>query len=236
MTHICSFCNHNFQKKFNLKRHLQENKCLTFPTLSAFEVHKLIQSKANSQSIVGDHNTQTQTNNRVTINIEKIEIINPVSRLDVNYIEPEKMKNLVEQSVKMELDLDHHVMKSKKTSKLNLLLGEYIKDIICNKDQPQNHAVKYVKKKPPTYNSLLEDKDGKIVNVIKNLKDSCELLEAPILETLKVKLNQYIDGDGNKAMAKGIFDELKKGVVKKALSSVLQNDILNDIQMKFKCV
>jgi hypothetical protein len=201
--------------------------------LTAFEVHEIIQSRSNSssQSIVGDHNTL----NNVTINIEKVEIINPVSKLDTNYIEPEKMKNLVEQSVKMEFDLDLHVMKSQKTSKLNLLLGEYIKDIICNKDQPQNHAVKYIKKKPPTYNSLLEDKDGNMINVIKNLKDSCELLEAPILETLKVKLNQYINDFGNKEMAKGIFEELKKGAVKKALSSVLQNDILNDIQMKFKC-
>ena len=227
MTHVCSFCDHGFQQKFNLTRHLKENKCTKFSSLTALEIHEKIQSlKISSQCITGDNNVNNNNNTSVTINIEKIEIINPIGKLDTSYIESGKMKELVDEYT---------------VSKLNLLLGNYIKDIICNHQQPQNHAVKYVKKKPPTYNSLVEDKNGNLINVIKNLKDSCELLTEPILETLNVKLTQYIkeykaDNKYDKAKAKGIWDELKKGAVKKALSSVLQNDILNDIQMKFKCV
>ena len=127
--------------------------------------------------------------------------------------------------------------------KVNLLLSDYIKDIICDSSHPENHAIKYIKKKPPTYNALVEDSDGNTVSVIKGLKDTCELLTDPILDQLKIKLKEFIikykkdtQPDFDYFLYENAIRELKKELnksnVKKALSSVLKNDILNNIEMK----
>ena len=222
MKHVCYFCNNNFQKKYNLDRHLKGDKCESFKKLTAFDINEMIQS-LKGENVNNKINTLIENIENVTINIERVEIINPVNKLDVSYIEPGKMKSLIDEY---------------NYTKLNLLLGNYIKDIICNKDHPENHSVKYVRKKPPTYNSVIQDGDGNLINVVKNLKDSCELLTEPILETLKSKLKQYIkhyknEEDYDVDMVNDIYKELNKDAVKKALGSVLQNDILNNIQMKF---
>jgi hypothetical protein len=174
--------------------------------------------------IGGEHN--------MYINV-KIEI-NPITKLQVGHIEPDKMKNLIE---KYDDDTP------KNSDKLNLLLSDYIKDVMCDAKHPENHAVKYIKKKPPTYNCIIEDTDGNTVTVIKGLKDTCELLSDPMLNTLKVKLKEFLtkyksdqheefDYSLYEDAIKQLKNELNKDTVKKSLSSVLQNDILNDIQMK----
>jgi hypothetical protein len=128
--------------------------------------------------------------------------------------------------------------------KLNLLLGDYIKNMLCDTQHPENQAVKYITKKPPTYNSTIEDSEGKTVNVIKGLKDTCELLTDPILDQLKLKLKECLktykndSSEFDYSLYEDAFKELKKELnksnVKKALSSVLKNDILQNIEMKFK--
>ena len=219
---ICYFCNNTFNKKYNLNRHLKENRCESFKKMSALDIHNMLRNN-NVKSNINTYNEKCTVNNINNIHIERIEIVNHINNLDTAYIEPSKMKELVDKY---------------NYPKLNLLLGNYIKDIICNKNQPQNHSVKYVKKNPPTYNSLVQDSDGNLINVVKNLKDSCELLTDPILEILKTKLKQYIkhykrEDDYDIGTVNDICKELNKDAVRKALGSVLQNDILNDIQMKF---
>lgn len=215
----CYFCNIEFNKKYNLNRHLKENRCESFKKMNALDIHNML-TKNNVKSNINTYNEKCTINN---IHIERIEIVNHINNLDTTFIEPSKMKEMVDKY---------------NYPKLNLLLGNYIKDIICNKNQPQNHSVKYVKKNPPTYNSLVQDSDGNLINVVKNLKDSCELLTDPILEILKTKLKQYIkhyknDDDYDIDTVNDICKELNKDAVRKALGSVLQNDILNDIKMKF---
>jgi hypothetical protein len=230
MSHICYICNNSFTKRPSLERHWKDKRCKS-PLLEnlkelsvLIEQLKQCQNQTINQSIIGgDHNTY--------INV-KIEI-NPITKLDISHIEPEKMKNLIE---KYDDDINN-----KNPNKLNLLLTDYIKDVICDKEHPENHAVKYIKKKPPTYNCFIEDTDGNTVTVIKGLKDTCEVLSDPMLNTLKIKLKEFLQKykedeefdyslyeDGIKQLRK----ELNKEAVKKALSSVLQNDILNNIQMK----
>jgi hypothetical protein len=232
MKHLCIFCNSNFERKYTLDRHLKENRCESFKKMTAFDVSEMIKSfkstlvtnvNQTTHTTHNTHNTHIENVENLTINIEKIEIVNSINKLDASYIEPIKMKELIE---------------GYSYPKLNLLLSNYIKDIICNKDHPENHSIKYVKKKPPTYNSVMEDSDGNLINVIKNLNDSCIILTEPILETLKSKLKQYIkhyknEDDYDKEAVDDIYKELNKEAVKNALKSVLQNDILNDIQMKF---
>jgi len=219
----CIFCNSFFNQKYNLNKHLRENRCESFKKMTALDIHNMLRNKNVNNNIKPNINTNIENVENLTINIERIEIVNHINNLDTTFIEPSKMKDFVDEY---------------NYPKLNLLLSNYIKDIICNKNQPQNHSVKYVKKKPPTYNSLIQDSDGNLINVVKNLKDSCELLTDPILEILKTKLKQYIkhykrDDDYDIDTVNDICRELDKDAVKKALGSVLQNDILNDIQMKF---
>jgi hypothetical protein len=185
-----------------------------------------IHSQVNTNTILGG--TQNQMMN---FNI-KIEI-NPITNLKLDYIEPEIMKTLVE---------TYDCFQNKNPERLNLLLSNYIKNVICNKDYPENHAVKYVKKKPPTYNCIIKDENGNTIQVIKQLKDTCELLSDPMLNNLKIKLTEFLkkykkdeefDYEMYEDTIQQLRKELNKKTVKKALSSVLQNDILNNIEMKF---
>lgn len=224
MSFQCYICSIVFANKQNLTRHLSEKRCKSELLMDLFKLNELIKNfkttptcSSVTNSIVGDNNVINNINIQITIN--------PINRLNTSYIEPDKMKGLIE-------NYDN--------SNLNLLLGDYIKEMICNKEHPENHSVKYIKKKPPTYNSTIEDKDGNRISVIKNLKDSCELLTEPILETLKLKLKQCLNcykkdsefTDIYQESIKEIRKELNKESVKRALASCLQNDILNDIEMK----
>lgn len=224
MSYQCYICSIVFANKQNLTRHLSEKRCKSELLMDLFKLNELIKNFKTAptcgnvtNSIVGDNNIINNINIQITIN--------PINKLNTSYIEPDKMKGLIE-------NYDN--------SNLNLLLGDYIREMICNKEHPENHSVKYIKKKPPTYNSTIEDKDGNRISVIKNLRDSCELLTEPILETLKLKLKQCLNcykkdsefNDIYQESIKEIRKELNKESVKRALASCLQNDILNDIEMK----
>ena len=159
----------------------------------------------------------------------------------MNHIETDKIKHIIE---KIDDNKEMNQGKEKfNNDKVNLLLSDYIKEMICDSEHPENHSVRYIKKKPPTYNALIEDSDGNTVTVIKGLKDTCELLTDPILDQLKIKLREFIikykkdtEPDFDYGLYENAIKELKKELnkqnVKKALSSVLKNDILNNIQMK----
>jgi hypothetical protein len=131
--------------------------------------------------------------------------------------------------------------------KMNMYISEYIKDMICDTEHPENHSVKYIKKQPPTYNTHIQDTSGNTVTVIKGLKDTCELLTDPILDQLKIKLKEFIkkykpdtEQDFDYTLYENAIRELKKELnkqtVKKALKSVLKNDILNNIEMKLSLI
>jgi hypothetical protein len=218
----CIYCDKTFTRKFTLKRHIMNKDC-PLNTDKLWELQESSFNKSSNSGNVINGNVNNLINGNVNINV--IIQANPISKLNVDYILPEKMKNLVEK-----YDYD----------KSNLLLSEYIKDIIHNKEHPENHSVKYIKKKPPTFSNTIENEEGETINVIKNLKDSCELLSEPVLANLKQKLRQckkvfkndtdFLNVYGD--TVKEIYKELNKDLVKKSLSTVLQTDILNDIEMK----
>ena len=251
---LCNVCNNIFVNRSNLVRHLTDKRCkgdlLKFNELIESQ-KKLIEdlmkikemSEANGFN-VGAKIININSNNNNTINNinMKIEIqINPITKLGVGHIETDKMKQMIET-----YDDSKEINQGKEkfcNNKVNLLLSDYIKEIICDVQHPENHAVKYVKKRPPTYNALVEDSDGNTVSVIKGLKDTCELLTDPILDQLKVKLKEFImkyKKDTQPDFDYGLYEnaikelkkELNKSNVKKALSAVLKNDILNNIEMK----
>ena len=221
----CNLCSSEFSRKDNLKKHLIERRCKV--TVDLFELNEKLNIIKNpvkettiNGNLINNNGNGNIINNNITLNVT----VNPISKLNVDYIIPDKMKDLVE---------------GYNYPKLNYLLTNYIKDIIHNKEHPENHSVKYIKKKPPTFSNTI-NQDGKIINVIKNLKDSCELLSEPVLATLKKKLRECTREFKNDEDFQNVYEdtvrdikkELNKDVVKKALSTVLQTDILNDIEMK----
>lgn len=231
MSFKCYLCNNIFTQKHNLDKHLTGKKCKSSLIDNWYELNNMLKELdslkngnniINSPIIVGNNNH----NNNIKIEIN----INPITKLDISHIPPSEMKTIIEKY-------------DDNNQKLNLLLGDYIKNMICDTQHPENQAVKYITKKPPTYNSTIEDSDGKTVNVIKGLKDTCELLTDPILDQLKLKLKECLRKYKNAnefdySLYEDAFRELKKELnkvnVKKALSSVLKNDILQNIEMKFK--
>lgn len=202
-------------------------------------------NKVNERDLIINAHEHSQVNNKCNnvnnINMKIEIIVNSINKLDVNYLEHNRMKEMIEK-----YDNDKELKCGKdffSSDKVNLLLGDYIKDIICNKEHPENHAVKYIKKKPPTYNTCVEDQEGNTVTVIKGLKDTCELLSDPILNKLKKKMIEFckkyhkdnlpeFDYSLYENAIKELKKELNKSNVKKALNSVLKNDILNNIEMK----
>jgi len=244
---LCKICNTSFSTKSNYNRHAnKEELCI-----SKKELYELINKKdklieqlsSNTISAINNNNGLVgiggEKNTYINVKIE----INPITKLQMNHIETDKIKHIIE---KMDDDKElvgYPARDKFNNDKVNLLLSDYIKEMICDSEHPENHAVKYIKKKPPTYNALIEDSDGNTVTVIKGLKDTCELLTDPILDQLKVKLKEFItkykkdtEPDFDFILYENAIKELKKELnkqnVKKALSSVLKNDILNNIQMK----
>lgn len=239
-TFTCYICSNNFTQKHNLDKHLNDKKCKSklLTNLSELntlleELHKFKMHISNSPIIVGNNN-----NNNIKIEIN----INPVTKLDLSHIKDIELAELI--SNYDDAKFKHISDNVNNKDNLNIMLSSYIKNMICDTKHPENHAVKYVKKKPPTYNSRIEDSNGNTVNVIKGLKETCELLSDPILDQLKIKLKECITKykpDTDPAFDFALYEhaftelkkELKKSTVKKALSSVLQNDILENIEMKF---
>jgi len=259
MSFICNFCNNTFSQKFNLQRHLADKKCKSIVSCDIIKIHDIIDEqkkeierlKQQIITITGDNNSlYVNSNNTNNIHM-KVEInINPISKLDIQYIEYVKMQTLIEKYDQDRVNLEYYKDGTKEKftgDKVNLLLSDYIKDMICNNEHPENHSVKYVKKNPPTYNSIVEDTDGNTVSVIKGLKDTCELLSDPILDKLKIKLKEFIskykrdtEPEFDYTLYENAIKELKKELnkknVKKALSSVLKNDILNNIELKLSII
>lgn len=239
---ICDFCKNEYYQKSNLTKHLKDSKCKMFNINNLVNIlnekNKIIEElKQQIVNINGNNNITNINSNNMKIEIH----INPITKLDLNYIDTDKLKDLIEK-----FDDGKELINSMDKfnySQLNLLLSNYIKNMIYNSEHPENHSVKYIKKKPPTYNSIIEDNDGNTVSVIKGLKDTCELLTDPILDQLKIKLKEFIkkykddtEPEFDYMLYENAIKELKKELnkqnVKKALSSVLKNDILNDIEMK----
>ena len=211
----CSLCGESFSYKKTLAKHLKEKKCkgeMLNDLIKLDTYIKTLLKRCEGMVIVGDHNNQDKS-----MHI-KIEInVNPITKLEIKHIDHLVMRNLIE---KYDGDND----------KLNSLLSDYVKNMICDASHPENNSIKYVTKRPPTFNSTIEDDDGKITTTIKGLKDTCEILSDPMLNTLNSKLKECLkaakrdedfDYDMYEKGIKAIKVELNKDNVKKALKRKL---------------
>jgi len=231
MSNICRFCNVTYARKETLLRHLRENTCSIGKKMTLVDFHNKIDELYKNGVVINGNNNKTDINSHNTFNIS-IQI-QPITKLSLEHVLPDKMKQVIET-----YDTDK--------TKLNYLLTEYLNGILCDREHPENHAVKYVKRYPPTFNSITEDSEGNVITAIKGLKDTCELLSDPVLDVLKIKLSECIkkykkDDDANydyslyEDAIKEIRKELKKDNIKKVLSNFLKNDLINNIEMKLQC-
>ena len=231
MSNVCRFCNHSYKRKEHLIRHLRDNSCSVGREMTLLDFHNKLEELSKNGIVINGNNNRTDINSHNTFNIN-IQI-QPITKLSLEHISPDRMKQVIES-----YDTDK--------TKLNYLLTEYINGVLCDQEHPENHAVKYVKKYPPTFNSITEDSEGNTITVIKGLKDTCELLSDPVLDVLKIKLGECIkkykkEDDTNydyslyEDAIKEIRKELKKDNIKKVLSNFLKNDLINNIEMKLNC-
>lgn len=248
MSFKCNLCSCDFTQKKSLNNHLEFKRCksglvMDYQKLNNYieELHNKIKNNGAGpalnlneidSSIVAVGNNNTNINLKLQINV------NPITNLNLKHLDTGSMKSLVDM-----------FDKNQSNDRLNLVLSDYIKKILCDNEHPENQAVKYISKRPPTYKTLIKDEDGKIISVIKDLKNTCELLTDPVLEILKKKLNDFIkkykndnqpDIEDYGPFQYGMIEdavnilkqELRKDNVKKALKNVLRDDILNNIEMK----
>lgn len=229
---FCLFCNETFTRNSSLKDHLKLKRCKV-DLLELHKIHKELSEKnkelneqLSSITINGNSNL-TATNGSIIANTVNINVsVNSIENIDVSYIKDSVMKKLTSE------------YKTGEPS-VNLLISDYIKQMLCNKEHPENHSVKYIQKKPPLFNTKMLDSDGKIINVVKNLSETLELIHDPILNILISKLKDYIknykeDPEYDRDKVNYIYKEMKQETVYEALRTVLKNDILQDIEMKFK--
>lgn len=233
MSFTCYLCNSTFTQKHRLITHLS-SRCKSVLLTDPLQLNNLLeqqdkQIKDLNKQIITIHGNQNTVNSNNTINLNIL--IQPITKLSIEHISTDKMKSVIESYDKTN------------NSKLNSLLSEYLNGVLCDSSHPENHAVKYTKKYPPTFNAITEDAEGNIVSIIKGLKDTCELLSDPVLAVLKTKMTEFLKkykADTEPDFDYGLYEdaiddlrkELKKDNIKKVLSSFLKNDLLNNIEMK----
>ena len=235
MTFICRFCNINYTRKESLTRHLKDNRCIVAKKMSLLDFHNKLEELEKAIIITGNNNqTAINSHNTNNINVNVAIQIQPITKLSLEHITSDKMKEVIEG-----YDGD--------PSKFNYLFTNYLNNVLCDSKHPENHSIKYVKKYPPTFTTTLEDSDGNIISVIKGLKDTCELLGDPVLDVLKIKLKECVnkykkedDPEYNYNLyedtIKELRKELKKDNIKNVLGNFLKNDLINNIEMKLSVI
>jgi hypothetical protein len=175
-------------------------------------------------------------------------MINPINKLNLKD-NIQNNKNLIIKYEKHKHNCSDDLLQS--------MLSEYIKNLILNKNNPENHCIKYIKKKPPTYNiKILDENNNKPSCIIKKLHECPVILYEPIYKIIKKQLksllyksfnnNQDDDDDDNEeddkleytnktvhSLANQLAHHNGQKILMSSIKSVLHNNILFDKEMKF---
>jgi rubrerythrin len=217
---VCLYCNEKFCRKYNLERHLKGNRCRAFKEMTAFDVHERFHELLKQ--------VEPSNQNQDVLDSNQAEIINPITKLDTSFIKIDKIKELI-------LAYDSN------KSHVNFVLSDFLKEILCNKNYPKNHVVKYVVKNPPTYSIVVETQD-EVTNIMKDTRDTITILTKPIIELLDTKLKESMnllkqdetfDYELYEDTIGDLHADLYKGNIQQALKSILRHDILNNTDMKW---
>ena len=72
MSFMCTFCNNYFIRKDNLKKHLKDNRCNTFPTLSPYDIHIQINKLKTTQVETVQETVQKVTRETTRETVQKV--------------------------------------------------------------------------------------------------------------------------------------------------------------------
>ena len=110
MTFNCNFCDKNFTQKHILQRHITDNKCKSVLIRDFNKINDFIQKQRNEIQKLKQHNITNINginsigNNNINM---KIEInINPITKLDIKHIEYDKLKQIIENIIEKNLNID----------------------------------------------------------------------------------------------------------------------------------
>lgn len=209
MSFVCNLCKKCFTQKISLIRHLKEKRCKT----------GLLYDLVKLNNILNMINTEL-------ININTKKTLNAIDELDTSYIKINKMREMI------------NIYDTNK-DKLNNLLSEYIKNIICNENYPENHCIKFVDKKMKIF-SLYIIEDGVKKHIRDNYKQLCHIASEYFYKIIKKQLSKclkfYKDDDEFQNLYEDTIIEFEKDLnidnVNKALKICLHAYILNDKNMK----
>lgn len=223
----CDFCMKSFARKDSFKRHLSTNSCTNVPSSNQLEWYKYIKKNY-------PQNKNTGPTLNLTINIQPLNV----------FTLKDTDNDLIYEFIQ------NYDQKGKKINngKRDAIISYF------NKTLPDKNLIKYISKRPLQYQiAEKQDENGDVINSIRGLKDSVNILTDPILKALKSKILNFenkLRKENDKAVINGTEDELKydyplvedtiieikkeldRDVVQKTLKQFLRNDVLNDINMK----
>jgi len=235
----CVFCNKTFSRRDNCLTHINTDKCIK--PISKEGIFRVIEQKdkeiaslkeelSKAQTIINsphhiNHST-VQSHNNYNININ----FHPINQLNMDHIHKEYLQEMFDK------------LNKDQAGNMDLVLKRYIANMLSNKDYPDNHAVKYTKKDPPMFSTLVTENETQ-VRVINDLKDTCDLISEPLIEQMLKKIKDSWremrqDPDFDETMdvnlLEALRDKLKNENVRRILKRYLRSDILENIEMKIE--
>jgi hypothetical protein len=246
MSLSCLFCQTEFTRRDNFIKHLNLNKCKS--DIKKIEIFKLLESKdkiilekdkeikelkeklntVNINSPNHINHSTVQSHNNYNIHIT----INPIDKLNMDYIKKEDLQIMFDK------------LNKDQVGNMDLVLKKYIRSLISNPEHPENYAVKYTKKDPPMFSTLISENDQQIC-VINDLKDTCELISEPLIEQMLKKIKESWrefrqDPDFDETMDVNLLEALRSSLknenIRKILKRYLKSDILENIDFKIEKV
>lgn len=226
----CYLCSTSFKRPYNLSIHLREFRCKSPLLDNLEELNNLLKNTMNKneeEKVCNDGN--------------KLIKVNPISQLDLT----NNMNN-------NKLTLDKFDDNKCNENSLIVLLTEYIKNIIYNKNIPENMCITYIRRRQPMFNIVINN-DKTITNDIKSAKDICDLYSEMFLKIIKKEMKNFtkyiknIKKDNNNIDDDLLYDMnvidtfkdlLRKeniiNIISHSLKNVLNNYILYDKNMKYQ--
>ncbi len=186
MVFKCNLCSNEFGYKRNLSRHLANNSCKINckeldkkinelqKTIEELRLNQVV-NITNINNIDNSINNTNNIDNSTNVNI----VINPINEISLDYMDLNKIKNML-------IDCDDN-------NDYNYILAnlvELVEDILCDPNHTENHCVKYINKRPLTYDTSHKDIHGKIHSRILGLSGTISLIHKYIRDILKNKIDE----------------------------------------------
>lgn len=240
MSFVCNLCQDNFVQKSHLIRHLKKRRCKSellhdlvklnnLLNKVSIEIHKetSIINNLNKKSAIYNSDIQDNKENIKIINISDINV-NTINELNLDFIEINEMKTLID---------NYDTNKNR----LSSLLSDYIKRLICNREHPENHCIKYISKRNGIFSLYLKEKNGIKEHIVDDCKNICntasEYIYNYIYSAFKKCLKFYKKDEEFQNLYEDTIIQFKQDlnidIVSKSLKLCLQGYILNDKTMKF---